>query len=95
MGRKVLKGGSYKPTVQISREAKDALTDWLEKNDRPEQGAIVGKIIKWFVRQPPAITDVVLGRIPEPEPQQDAPLNDIGIVLAPEQFMKKKGKRTG
>lgn len=37
---------------------------WIDANDRPEQGIIVGKILDWFVSQPEEVQQVVLRRVP-------------------------------
>lgn len=64
MGRKLVTGGDYRPSIAVPRDAKDTFSKWLEANDRPEQGAVVGKIMKWFVAQPAAVQQVVLARVP-------------------------------
>jgi hypothetical protein len=61
MGRRVVKGGKTdRPTVPITRGAKDRLADWLEKNKRPEQGLVIAGIVEWFVVQEPAVQRAVL-----------------------------------
>ncbi len=61
MGRRVTTGGVYKPTVPIRRESKDELARWLERNNNPEMGLVVGKVVDWFVREPATVQHVVLG----------------------------------
>lgn len=65
MSRKAEKGGTERPTVAVARSSKDRLVEWLEKNDSPEQGRILGKLIDWFVDQPFEVRAVVLGQVPE------------------------------
>jgi hypothetical protein len=64
MGRKVKKGGDYRPSVAVSRAAKDALAVWIEENDKPSQELVVSKLLKWFVGQPPVVQQVVRGVAP-------------------------------
>jgi hypothetical protein len=65
MGRSVKKGGKYKPTVQVTREAKDMLATWIEEHDRPAQSLIVGKVLIWFMGCPPPVQRVILHGVDE------------------------------
>lgn len=64
MGRTAAKGDSDKPTVQVTKAAKDALVDWLKANHAPKQGLIVGQILEWFVAQEPEAQLAVLEKVP-------------------------------
>jgi hypothetical protein len=64
MGRKIVKGGDYRPSVATTREAKDALATWIENNYRPLQESIISTIILWFVKQPKSVQQVVLDQVP-------------------------------
>jgi hypothetical protein len=65
MGRTVKKGGKYKPTVQVTRDAKDALATWIEEHDRPAQSLIVGKVLLWFLGRPQPVQRIILGGVDE------------------------------
>jgi hypothetical protein len=65
MGRKVKKGGDYKPTVQVTRAAKDRLAEWIDSHDRPAQSIIVGKVLNWFLRQPAPVQTAILSNVDE------------------------------
>jgi hypothetical protein len=62
MPRKVSKGETKNPTVQVPRESKDRLVDWLARDGYPEQGFVLGRLIDWFVAQEPEVQQIVLGR---------------------------------
>ena len=63
MGRKATKAAGYNPTVMVPEEAKNRMLEWLERQDNPHQGRIVGKILMWFLDQPESVKRAVLGKV--------------------------------
>lgn len=61
MGRKITKGGEYRPAVALRREAKDRLSQWCEDHDE-EIGKTLSKLALWFTDADPIVQAVVLRR---------------------------------
>lgn len=64
MGRGLKKPKGYRPTVQVAEEVKSRLVDWLDRHDRPDQGATVGRVLAFWLDQPEPIQQIILGRVP-------------------------------
>lgn len=81
MGRKATQSGIDNPTIQVSREAKDAFVAWLERAGHPQSWA-VSRILSWFVAQEPRLQRVVLNQISQMEPDYARALHEWADTVA-------------
>jgi len=64
MGRRATTTSTEKPTIQVSKAAKDRFVRWLSTHRNPHQGETVGAIIEWFLEQPATVQHVILKMVP-------------------------------
>lgn len=66
MPRKLSKNQDTSPTVSVPAVAKAGIVDWIEAHPhKPQQGLIIGSILRWFVKQNPPLQQMVINGIPD------------------------------